>query len=271
MEQKLIALDLDGTTLNEHSQISTRTRQVLQKASKAGHIVSIVTGRPYRISKDIYDKLGIKTPMVNFNGALGHIPHQNWNREYQDTFPREIALDLLNNKEKLGIKMIAAEAKDMLLANSSDSSYNDDFFPSVLAKNEILNEINLKYDPASITMLVERRAREKIIATLQQIYGEAIEVGVWGGPNPVLELEPKGITKEKGLRYLAKNFNISRKNVIAFGDEHNDIEMIDYAGWGVVMKNGIDPLKKIANDVTSLDNTQDGLANYLEDYLQLAE
>ncbi|MFT8408867.1 Cof-type HAD-IIB family hydrolase [Liquorilactobacillus satsumensis] len=271
MEQKLIALDLDGTTLNEHSQISALTKQILQKASRNGHIVSIVTGRPYRISRDIYDSLGIKTPMINFNGGLGHIPHQTWNREYQDTFAREIALDLLAHKEKLGIKMMAAEAKNMLLANTADPGSADNFFPSILASTEVLNAKNLKTDPASVTMLVEQTAKEKIIAQLEQLYGTDLEIGVWGGPNPILELEPKGVTKEKGLRYLAQHFNISRKNIIAFGDEHNDAEMIDYAGWGVVMRNGTDQLKQIANDVTPLDNTQDGLANYLEEYLQLAE
>ena len=55
MEQKLIAIDLDGTTLNENSQITPKTKEVLTKATAAGHIVSIVTGRPNRISENYYD------------------------------------------------------------------------------------------------------------------------------------------------------------------------------------------------------------------------
>ena len=57
---------------------------------------------------------------------------------------------------------------------------------------------------------------------------------------------------------------------MAFGDEHNDAEMIDYAGWGVVMQNGTDKLKALANDITPLTNKEDGLAHYLEEYLKLA-
>ena len=82
MERKLIAIDLDGTTLNNESKISSYTKEVLQKAAQAGHIVSIVTGRPNRISENFYDELNIPTPMINFNGALGHIPHKNWDKEY---------------------------------------------------------------------------------------------------------------------------------------------------------------------------------------------
>ena len=72
------------------------------------------------------------------------------------------------------------------------------------------------------------------------------------------------------MDFLAKTYNIDKKNIIAFGDEHNDASMIDYAGWGVVMQNGTDKLKSLANDITEYDNEHDGLARYLEDYLKLA-
>ena len=97
MERKLIAIDLDGTTLNNESKISSYTKEVLQKAAQAGHIVSIVTGRPNRISENFYDELNIPTPMINFNGALGHIPHKNWDKEYIETFSKDIALDYIRS------------------------------------------------------------------------------------------------------------------------------------------------------------------------------
>ena len=83
MQQKLITLDLDGTTLNNHSQLSPLTIKTLQKATRAGHLVSIVTGRPYRMARDIYDQLQLTTPMANFNGALTHIPQQRTNAYFQ--------------------------------------------------------------------------------------------------------------------------------------------------------------------------------------------
>ena len=82
MKQHLIAIDLDGTTLNNQSKLTPTTIKTLQTLSRQGHLVSIVTGRPYLISGHLYDQIGLKTPMINFNGALGHIPHRKWAGEY---------------------------------------------------------------------------------------------------------------------------------------------------------------------------------------------
>ncbi|MDF9445294.1 HAD hydrolase family protein, partial [Limosilactobacillus mucosae] len=57
--------------------------------------------------------------------------------------------------------------------------------------------------------------------------------------------------------------------IIAFGDEHNDAEMLSYAGRGVAMQNAVDDIKQIADDVTPVDNDHDGLAKYLQDYFHL--
>ena len=59
------------------------------------------------------------------------------------------------------------------------------------------------------------------------------------------------------------------KNILAFGDEANDYEMIQYAGHGVVMKNGIDSLKEVSDAITSVTNHENGLANYLSTYFDL--
>lgn len=269
MDRKLIALDLDGTTLNNESKISFKTKEVLKKAEAAGHIVTIVTGRPNRNSVNYYDELGLTSPMVNFNGALGHIPHQNWDKEYELTFNKNIAFDILKEKEHLGIKVIAAEGKNLALADVPNHTLND-YFPNALKSTEVLNKLNLQQDPTSMLLLVDREKENEIVKALNYNYGDRISVGVWGGPNPILEISPQGVNKTYGVRYLAQNYQIERENIIAFGDEHNDAEMLTYAGWGVAMKNGTEQIRSLANDVTQLDNDHDGMAYYLEDYLNLA-
>ena len=117
MKRKLIALDLDGTTLNGKTQITQKTKEVLNKAQQAGHVVSIVTGRPNRMAVGYYDELKLKGPMINFNGALGYIPHKQWEHEYQATFSKNIAFDILEAKQRLGIKVVSAEGKTMALSD----------------------------------------------------------------------------------------------------------------------------------------------------------
>ncbi|WP_062324965.1 HAD-IIB family hydrolase [Holzapfeliella floricola] len=69
MKQKLIALDLDGTTLNRQGKVSQRTKETLSKVTQLGHRVILATGRSFQISKHIYKELGLNTPMVNFNSG----------------------------------------------------------------------------------------------------------------------------------------------------------------------------------------------------------
>ena len=270
MEQKLIALDLDGTTLNNAAMISPKTQAVIRAARQAGHVVSIVTGRPNRLSAGIYDQLRLDGPMINFNGSLGHVPRQHWAGEYQYTFDKSVAFDLLAHRQELGINMIAAEGKDLFLA-VKDHPVELGFFPSVLQSNQILNQKSLTQDPTSLTIAVDRAHQAQLLSYLQHHFGDQIDAAPWGGPNSVVELGAKGVQKATGVEVLADHYHIARKNIVAFGDEHNDAAMLDYAGWGVAMRNATDPIKHLANDVTPLDNDHDGLAAYLQDYLALAE
>ncbi|MFD1455484.1 Cof-type HAD-IIB family hydrolase [Levilactobacillus lanxiensis] len=270
MERKLIAIDLDGTTLNAESQLSAKTKHVLTQAREAGHIVSIVTGRPNRISANFYDELHLDGPMINFNGSLGHIPHQQWSDEYQYTFNKEVAFDLLAHREELGINMIAAEGKNLFLA-VRDQPVEVGFFPSVLQSNQILNQKTLTENPTSLTVAVDRSHQEHLLSYLRHNFSDEVDAAPWGGPNAVVELGVKGVQKATGVDFLAHQYHVDRKNIIAFGDEHNDTAMIDYAGWGVAMQNATPAIKGLAQDVTSLDNDHDGLATYLQDYLKLAE
>lgn len=72
---------------------------------------------------------------------------------------------------------------------------------------------------------------------MKRHYNGKIDVGVWGGPNGILEVVPKGISKASGLNHLLKVLDIPLENLIAFGDEHNDIEMFKLAPQAYAMKN----------------------------------
>ncbi|WP_035053241.1 Cof-type HAD-IIB family hydrolase [Carnobacterium pleistocenium] len=269
MNKKLIALDLDGTTLNNRSEISVRTKKVLTTLRNAGHLVSIVTGRPYRNSKQFYAQLGMETPIVNFNGALCHLPDQlNWKSQYHKTLDREIALDMLTLKKELDIHLIAAELRDTVFADNYFVPYND-FFPEGKTGTSKLTASSLKEDPTAICVFTDAENQTYITERILARYGDSVEVRTWGGQSPCLEIVAAGVQKALGVERIAQVYGIKQKDIMAFGDEDNDYEMIQYAGHGVVMKNGIDALKHISNDITEKTNDEDGLAHYLENYFSL--
>lgn len=269
VNQHLIALDLDGTTLNNQSKLTPETVATLRALAHDGHIVSIITGRPYRIAQHLYDQLGIKTPMVNFNGALTHIPHEHWEKEYEVELTRELALDLLDHQKELGIKTITVENKYHVWANQATNDLPE-FLPNKLSREQLLTPTNLTSNPIALTIQYEPEHEGDIIKAVNEKYGDFVEPRVWGGPYSILELIHRGTHKESAMFYVAQQYQIDRQHIIAFGDEHNDLEMIDAAGRGVAMQNAIPEVKAVANDVTPIDNDHNGLAKYLRDYFKVA-
>ncbi|MGF2383835.1 Cof-type HAD-IIB family hydrolase [Lentilactobacillus otakiensis] len=267
--KKLIALDLDGTTLNDDSQISPQTAETIRAAARQGYIVSIVTGRPNRLSENFYDDLKLETPMINFNGNLGILPHQEWNREYQYTIDKEIVTELLEKSKPLGLSLIAVEGRDLFLANRGLNT-GFGFFPSTLKTNQVLSRKSLKTNPISITVQVEPELKQGLIDFVEQQFGDQVEVSPWGGPHPIVEIATKGVHKSTGLKFLADYYGVLQKDIIAFGDEGNDLTMMEYAGTGVAMKNAIDKIKNSADEVTDFSNDDDGVARYLQDHLDIA-
>lgn len=269
--RKLIALDLDGTTLNNDSKISSQTAATIRAAVKQGYLVSIVTGRPNRLSENFYDDLHLNTPMINFNGNLGILPHQAWNREYQYTIDKEIVAELLAKSKSLGLSLIAVEGRDMFLANHGvKNNAGFGFFPSTLETDQVLSQQSLRDNPISITVQVEPELKAGLIDFLQNQFGDQVEVSPWGGPHSIVEIATKGVHKSTGLKFLADYYGILQKDIIAFGDEGNDVTMMQYAGTGVAMKNAIDKIKEFANGVTDFSNDDDGVARYLQDRMDIA-
>ena len=269
LNKKLIAIDLDGTTLNQDSMITSKTNETLKKAINAGHHVSIATGRPFRMSHQFYQQLELTTPMVNFNGALVHIPNQHWDGERETLINREIAFEILSQKKQLNLDFIAAENRDTFFIDSFDFFDEKIFASSRPGEKNLLSPKNLTTNPTSLLVRTDKRFAGAVSAELTRQFGSYVDVRTWGGPTAILEIVSKGIQKAKGVQEIANYLSIDQKDVIAFGDEHNDLELLDYAGWGVAMANGTDQLKGIANDVTPLSNQEDGLAVYLEKLLKL--
>ena len=267
--KKLIALDLDGTTLNPESKITDKTAKVLRRAIAEGHSVVIATGRPYRMSKNFYEQLQLTTPMINFNGALVHLPEQHWIGEQETSFNRKIVFDLIAEKKNLKLDFIAAENRETFFIDDLNF-FDKHFFASDFATDENLLTMNtLRTNPTSVLLRSQPENVGSVSEELKQQFGHEVEVNTWGGPNPILEVVAKGIQKAHGLQRVIETLDFQREDIVAFGDEHNDVAMLKFAGWGVAMANGTDQLKSVANDITEKTNAENGMADYLAKYLDL--
>ena len=267
MTKKMIAVDLDGTLLNSESKLSDFTIETIKKISKKGHHVVIATGRPYRMAKDFYDQLELETPMINFNGSLTHLPGKAWKHEKCLTVDKKYLLDIVKRKEDIEADFIAGEYRKKFYITAPDKEIAD---PKLFGVENFRPENQFKSDLVTKgpnCILLQTRADDKyaLAEEMNSFYKHQLNINTWGGPLNILECTPKGVHKAFALEYLLNVMNMDKQNLIAFGDEHNDQEMLAFAGKGYAMKNANPALLPFADEQLPLTNEEDGVAHFLQE------
>lgn len=268
MKPHLIVLDLDGTLLNDAKIITAKTKDIIAKAQSAGHHVMIATGRPYRASDIYYHELNLTTPIINFNGAYIHHPKNQCWQTIHRPIDLQVVREVVHSIDQFPYQNLIAEIIDDVYIHTEDQNVLKIFKmgnPRITLGN--ISE-NLKDNPTSLLIQAKEVYIPAIRNHLQQLHAEVIEHRRWGEPFPVIEVVRRGLNKAIGVSYVAKELHIPRERIIAFGDEDNDLEMIEFAGVGVAMGNAIHNVKNIANDIT-LTNNEDGIVNILQERLKL--
>ncbi|MGY3765550.1 Cof-type HAD-IIB family hydrolase [Vagococcus vulneris] len=266
---KLIAIDLDGTLLRDDKTISEYNKQVLIKAKKQGVKVVICTGRPLIAIGPILDRLELRDIgdySITFNG--GAIQKNDTGEEL---FAHSISLDEVKQMTQLMSKL-----KLPLDVVSNDTCIH---LPTSLPERaSIYQDLNplLTFASSDLADLSSERMYNKmVVATDQEFLDQQIEqipesyydtFNIMKSRANLLEILHKDVSKANGIQKLADILGITRDEVMAIGDEENDRSMIEYAGLGVVMENGNDELKKIAQYVTS-SNQADGVAVAVEKFI----
>ncbi|WP_071459124.1 Cof-type HAD-IIB family hydrolase [Bacillus massilinigeriensis] len=267
-EKHLIALDLDGTLLKDDKTISDVNKRVITRAREEGHVVMIATGRPFRSSEMYYHELGLDTPIINFNGAYIHHPlDQNWG-VHHSPLSIDVAKDIVDALDSFDFHNIIAEVIDDVYFHYHDEKLLDIFGmgnPEVTTGD--LRKF-LRTSPTSMLIHTDQKDLAKIRSHLSEVHAEVIDHRSWAAPWHVIEIVKYGLNKAVGLRKASEYFHIPPERIIAFGDEDNDLDMLEYAGRGIAMDNGIDVVKSIANE-TTLSNEKDGVGVYLNDALSL--
>lgn len=266
----LIAIDLDGTLLKDDKTISAKSKRVLQSLINLGHIVVIATGRSNQMSIYYYQELGLTTPIINSNGAHIHHPgHKAWGH-FHHPIDNKTALDVIDLSYQMQTNNIVATVKDKVFMDK----HSDDII-QYLEQNKTEDTFSignlrdaLKTDPTLLMIYPDLPTMDGLTKELASLHTEVVTYRNWGQPFHIIEVMSKGVNKASAIKQVANTFGIHQAEVIAFGDETNDLEMIEYAGIGVAMKNAADALKVLADQTTD-SNEADGVANFLIGYFDL--
>lgn len=269
MNRKLIAFDLDSTLLHDWYTISDENIKYIKELQKQGHIIVIATGRPYRSSIKFYNQLGLDTPIINYNGSYTISPTDKSFKCVHNTFKYEIVGDIFKtNKEYL--ENAFCEVKDDIYLYKD----NEVLLPLLHIKDDTVvlkGDIDkiLKTDPNGFILIAKKDKGSIIENYVHTKYSNELNIRNWGGAhNDILELYTNETDKSISLDVIRQHYNIDRKDVIAFGDGINDIEMIKYANIGIAMNNACDELKEAADVVLNKNNRENGIIEYLSNYFK---
>lgn len=271
MKQKhLIALDLDGTLLSDDKKILRPTKQIITQLMDDGHIVVIATGRSNRLSILYYNELRLTTPLINSNGAIIHHPlDPSWG-SFHTPLEHKTALDIIDVSFQLNSKNILAAVKDAVYLENYDQHIMDFYKPTENDPFHIGGLVDkLQDDPTLMLLYPNEDTLPQLTSYLDDSHASIIDHRNWGEPFNIIEVTNKSVNKAIALHRVAKEYGIPKERIIAFGDELNDLAMIDYAGVGVAMGNAVEAVKSIANYVADT-NEKNGIGIFLADYFSLS-
>ena len=265
MKQYMIALDLDGTLLYDWATLDEETKTYLTHIKTLGHNLVIATGRPHRSSIRYYDALELDTPLINYNGGLITWESNEDFEEVSIRLNKDSVIDIFE-KNKEHIDNAFCEIKDdiYLLKESEDIVDLLHFFGN--AKLHVGDfKDTLPEDTNGCIIVANRHEGHHIQEYVEAHYKGEIMSRNWGDEYRfIIELYSPKTNKGNALDHVAKTLGIDQKNVIAFGDGHNDLEMLEYANIGVAMQNAEAELKEVADVVSPYTNKERAIVKFLK-------
>lgn len=259
MDKKIIALDLDGTLLNSDGIVTEATKKHLKKLKEEGHIITIATGRILSRALVGTDGSEFANYVICDAGAAvfkNEGKDKEWKEVYANPLTKDIVQSIASYYDKN--KFTTIEIRDRNLAHHYDGTIN------IMEILEKLSEIT----HLTVEFLNNEFAKEYLDLFKSKFPNLEIEMMQDSfGDKKWLDILQKGVEKYKGITEVAKLEGISNENIIAFGDGLNDIEMLKKCGVGVAMKNALPEVKEQADCITSETNNQNGVVEFLKEYL----
>lgn len=258
MAYRLIASDLDSTLLRSDGTVSDFTKETISACMKAGIGFTFATGRMYRSALPIAKQLQITLPLITYQGALlksmdGSVMHA------------------------LHLSQDVAEELDQILRNSGmhyniyadETLYFSSFTPPVMKYAQHIGVEPLmvpkRLGEIAVTQYGVFDQPEAVAELEQQIrkqFGDMIHTVISGGR--FLEICHPMAKKSYGLEQLALHLGIDRSEIVAVGDNNNDLDMLRYAGLGVAVENAVPAAKAAAQRLTA-SNDEDGVARFIRE------
>jgi len=249
MNIKMIVTDLDHTLLRRDKTISKYTVDILKRIRKHGVLLAFATARDFRFVTEFITPMNNIEPdiIIADNGALARY---NGNDLYKKMLPSEVVNDLIKQLEV--VRCISTEDAYFLCDDSSIDHWS-------IGKKGLVT--------ADFSKGIENDAfyLDGYIQSLQELTNKYPDIrAVKYSDVDLTTIVHKEATKLKALSAVASSLNIELNQIVAFGDDYSDIDMLSVCGYGVAVANAINRVKAIADYICDT-NENDGVAKWLEE------
>ena len=269
---KMIAADMDGTSLGTDENISETNIKTIKKVIDAGKEFIFASGRPvYGINLKIADA-GLTDKIRYFIAYNGGIVYDTANKE--NIYTKIMDFEMIK------------KIYDIILQNNLDLCFclHENEFIYVTQDNEtatleaesnhqtkvLINDIeNLSGKKFMKILLVGKHETLKHTAEILKQSEIGTEIKTMFSLDMLLEVLPVNSDKSVALKWLSEYLNIPLSSVLAIGDAENDTEMLKTAGYGIAMQNAYEQVKENADYITEKNNDENGLTEALEKFINI--
>ena len=263
---KMIVFDLDGTLLRSNKTISDRSRIYLKDLKEQGYVTVIATGRMYESMRDVVKDFEFVDYIITDAGATCYDA-----RDSKIIFANPIDFEITKKLEQYYSERcdyidICTKAKVYTYTKNKrkPTDYYIEIEPdwnSIFEKCSDINHISIAMNTNEYVNDLYDKLNKQFLDLNIFIMQDSYSNKQW------IEISKKGVSKYNAISKLAAILNINNENIIAFGDGLNDLDMIKNCGVGVALKNALPEVKELADYVTKYDHDDDGVIEFLKEYL----
>lgn len=256
VKYRLIATDLDGTLLGKDKRPTPSVVGSLRRARDRGVHIAIASGRMTCTQRDLAREMGLDCSMISYNGS---VVVQEDGTTVENDLDADAMMDIIDYCYDRGY-YVQTYRDDVIFTDRDSPMLRSDMDSwSAEIRFGDLREMEPMSAP-KVVIVVDPSMTPGIMHDIQAMHPS---LSVTQSSPYVVEIMPPGIDKSYGLRMVCERLGIDREEVVAFGDNKNDISMIGWAGLGVAVANAVDELKDVA-DVVASGEMSDGVQEVLD-------
>lgn len=259
---KMIATDIDGTILPYHGEFSQKTKDCVKRLNESGIKVILVTGRMHSSATPLAAQLGLNLPIISYQGGL--IKDMDGKTLFQTELNSDIAKEIIQWGRKNNVHL-NLYIDDKLYVEQDDEIIKY-YIQGKFVDYTVCSFDDLEIKNVNKLLAIDIHDANRVTSWVDILKSKYPDLYIVKSTPYFCEIGSADAKKSIGVEFLCQMWGIDKSEVLAIGDQNNDIDLIQSGGVGIAMENGTPELKQVANYITdSVEN--DGFVKAIEKFV----